>query len=88
MALLPIFEELVGFRGKKPFECVATIKESQYALREVIDQTLYQDDPVIQALTKEHSIDESEKELLAETVFGVSEKHAIPERFLPILKNL
>ena len=87
-ALLPLFEELLGIRGNKPFECVATISESQYALREVIDKKLYKDDPVIQALAKEKSIDDSEKEELAKTLFDVSEKHAIPERFLSILKTL
>jgi hypothetical protein len=86
--LLPLFEELVGIRGTKPFECVATIKESQFALKIVIDKKLYQEDPVIQALAKEKIIDDSEKEMLAKTLFDVSEKHAIPECFWSILKTL
>lgn len=52
-SLLPVFRELLGISGFKPFECVGTPEESKKAFTMAAKKTEYKEEPVIVALTKE-----------------------------------
>lgn len=52
--LVTTYEELLGFVGFKPFECVGTPEESKIALARVLEKGAYASDVVIQKLYAHH----------------------------------
>lgn len=52
-SLLPLYRELLGLVGIKPFECVGTPEESKQAFDRAKQNKDYMNDPVITALKKE-----------------------------------
>lgn len=82
--LIPLFEELLGLRDIKPFECVGTPQEMEVAFWKAHALKYYEDTPVMQLFTKkvlpQHDAQyflEKEKELLTP-----STAHCIPDVFL------
>ncbi|MDD3896690.1 MAG: hypothetical protein PHU04_02475 [Candidatus Peribacteraceae bacterium] len=46
--LLPLYRELLGIEGCKPFECIGTAEETQEAFRLAHEQGAYEDTPAMQ----------------------------------------
>jgi len=46
--LIPLYQKLMGITGSKPFECVGTYDEVNYALYQIHEAGTYSDSPVIQ----------------------------------------
>lgn len=52
-SLLPLYKQLLGLEGIKPFECVGTPEEVTYALRQIHEKGAYEGDPIMQFFVKE-----------------------------------
>lgn len=87
-SLIPMFEELLGLVGIKPFECVGTPEECRFALYKASETGQYDTDVVMQTLR--HELGDSWKTLpaLGEKLFSFSADHRIPASFQSILSNL
>lgn len=75
------FEELLGFSGHKPFECVGEIDESRYAMQQLIDYSEWQQDKIVSYFK------EKLKMPLQANLFNVSDEHLIPEVFQDVFNN-
>lgn len=76
------YEELLGLRAFKPFECVGEINESALAFLALIRKDEWKDDIVCHTL-KEQVLKKYEKKenALREEVFSLSNDHLIPEDY-------
>jgi len=72
------YEELLGLKGYKPFECVGEFQESNWAFAQLKQRAEWQNDKVVKALTPK--IYKNDKDL-----FAVARKHLIPERFKNVM---
>lgn len=81
---IPIFEELLGLRGSKPFECVATFEESQWAMQMIINKKQYDKDAVIQYFKKKMTLTELQMQNIEKEIFSISNMSLIPEAFKTI----
>jgi len=74
------FEELLGFSGHKPFECVGEIDESKYAMQQLTLDPNWQDDVIVSyfkgKMTDFQSVD----------LFNYSNEHLIPEVFSDVFR--
>ncbi len=87
LALLPLFRQLVGLSGIKPFECVGTPEETRLGIYLASENEEYAHDPVVIALKKElgavwDTIGETKEKQLE-----ISGKHNIPKEFQHILTH-
>lgn len=85
--LSPVFEALLGLRTVKPFECVGTPQETQYAMYLIHKKGEFENTSVMQmfvqeVLPLEKNIHELEKELFAVETSG------LPEEFKEVLRNV
>lgn len=80
--LLPLYEQLLGLEGCKPFECVGTPEETAAAMLLAVKQGELEDTPVIQMflLKKAEQIQDSGK--LVREVLAPADEHAVSARFL------
>lgn len=79
-SLLLTFEELLGLRAIKPFDCVGTPEEAQEAVIRAFKSGSYNDVPLLRELaaqSHEHPL-----------VRRISSTHAIPKEFLPVVRYL
>jgi len=76
--LLPLYQELLGLKNFKPFECVGTPSEVRAACALIAKQGAYADDVIVQYVA-EHlpPVDD----ILLTEVLTPSEQHAIPQPF-------
>lgn len=86
--LLPLYRELLGLEGFKPFECVGTPEESQYALYRIQKQGDYHEDIVLKTLLSEIEFDAKKIDMLETYVNTVSERHSIPREFADVIHAL
>lgn len=86
--LLSLFRELTGLLGFKPFECVGTPEESQYALYLVMKRGEYTDDEIVKQLSHELTFDQDTVMSLERNLSNVSEIHNIPREFGAVLQNI
>ena len=49
-SLIPLFEELIGVRNFKPFECVGTPEEVKEALKKIVEKGKFNDTILIEHL--------------------------------------
>lgn len=86
-SLVPVFRELLGLVGIKPFECVGTPEECLFALYKASESGQYDADIVIQTLR--HELGDSWKmfPILREKLFSFSADHFIPSSFQSVLSN-
>jgi|SRR3989344_985227 len=87
-ALLPLFEELLGIKNFKPFECVGTPEETRLAFYKASQKDEFTNDVAIRMFKKEFigilpKIAKSEKKLMRS-----STNHGVPEEFLRALSFL
>ena len=86
--LLPTYEELLGIRGFKPFECVGTPEEMAYAFLCIHERGEFGDAPAIRLFEKKvlHKIKDKIK--LKRQALRILRTHAIPKTFLSATKHL
>ncbi|OGJ71944.1 hypothetical protein A2454_05965 [Candidatus Peribacteria bacterium RIFOXYC2_FULL_55_14] len=81
-SLLPLYRQLLGLTGFKPFECVGTPEETAAAMLLAVQQGELEETPVMQMflLEKAESITDIPK--LIRSVLEPSSEHAVSARFL------
>ncbi len=84
-ALLPLFRELLGLEGFKPFECVGTTDETKAALLLAHKRGDCEDTAVMKMFIKDVLPGIKDSQALIDSVMTASNDHAIPERFLPLV---
>lgn len=77
--LLPLFKELIGLEGFKPFECVGTPEETKAALYLIHQKKGFSGTPVMQMFEKDIFPKIKNPEKLVEECLTPSSDHAIPE---------
>lgn len=87
--LLPLFEELLGLKNFKPFECVGTPEESRVALHLISQKSEYADDLLIQQfheryIDKWDGLDFSRE---VEQALAIQSQSFLPVQFWQILKQ-
>ncbi len=80
-ALLPLFRELVGLEGIKPFECVGIPDETRYALWRVGETHAYDADPVFAALKESLKSEWDAIGKIGASLLQRTPTHAIPKAF-------
>jgi hypothetical protein len=77
------YAELLGIRGFKPFECVGTPEETQYAFLQIAEKNEYSHDVIMKMFQKEFAgkLDHSELEKL---VMRTDMPHSIPQSYQSI----
>jgi hypothetical protein len=86
--LLPTYEELLGIRGFKPFECVGTPEETAYAFLCVHERGEFRDTPAMRLFTQKILPKVTDKAKLKRQALIISHKHAIPKPFVSIVKHI
>ena len=80
-ALLNTFEELLGIKGLKPFDCVGTPLEANTAFSIVRKNKEYMKDPIVLSLGKKVKFDaRAAKEGIRQLLY-VKKTHSIPKSF-------
>ncbi|MFZ2192821.1 MAG: UDP-N-acetylmuramoyl-L-alanine--D-glutamate ligase [Candidatus Moraniibacteriota bacterium] len=85
--LLPTFEELLGLKRIKPFECVGTAEEMKLALRKTYLKNEFGDAGVIKFFEKVGLFEKIDQIGLSKKLLGFSEENNIPEKFLAMIKK-
>lgn len=87
--LLPIFEEMLGLTGKKPFECVGTFEEMQLAVANIIQDSAFADEVIIRHL-QEKWYSQQPKNIIAQlekTISHIDTPSNMPEEFGEIINQ-
>lgn len=77
-SLLPIFKQLLGLEGSKPFECVGTEHEMLLALLYTRKKSEYQYSPILTSLNTYLESQRKRIQSLEESEFSIHQTHAIP----------
>lgn len=86
--LLVIFEELLGIKNFKPFECIGTPEEMQFALYLAHKKKTYNSDVTIRMFIKKVLPKIKDISNLEKRLFSTSSQNLIPESFQAIVKVL
>lgn len=87
-SLLPLYRELLGITGHKPFECVGTPEETAAAFILIQRRGEFEGTAAMTMFMDEALPEITEPdEMIGEAMMQRS-NHAIPEQFLPLLKDL
>jgi hypothetical protein len=81
-SLIPLYKQLLGLEGFKPFECVGTPEETAAAMLLAVQQGEMEDTPVMQMFLLEKAENIQEVEKLVRDVLSPSDEHAVSARFL------
>ncbi len=84
-SLLPLFKELLGIEGIKPFECVGTPEETKAALFLAHKAGSFAGTPVMQMFEKEILPSMKKPEDLMHECFTPSEEHVTPKEFTNVI---
>lgn len=82
------FEELLGLRAIKPFECVGTPQEAASALFLAAAKGAYQEAPLFGRLLARVQKVYANPDAVIEEARQVSPEHAIPKKFAPLIADL
>lgn len=83
-SLLELLQELLGVKNIKPFECVGTPQEVQYALLKISKLGEYKEDALLQYAEKE-ILPKLNEEILKNIVLIKDQQQAIPSEFKEII---
>ncbi len=87
-SLAPIYEELVGLKPVKPWECVGTVEECRTLLLRLVEDPLWQDDAIVSSvgarLAQDHPEFDAEHALAR--LLDVHGSHNVPEPYWRALK--
>lgn len=86
--LLPLYRELLGLEGFKPFECVGTPEETQAAFLLARAKGDYQDTPVMQMFLRDSLPHIADAQSVINAVTSASPDHAIPGGFSTVLPRM
>jgi 7-cyano-7-deazaguanine synthase in queuosine biosynthesis len=84
-ALQPLYRQLFGLEGTKPFECVGTVQETQAAFLLAHRRGDLEDTAAMQLFTEKVLPAIKDEEKLLADAFTPSGDHAMPEEFLKAL---
>lgn len=84
-ALLPLYRELLGLEGIKPFECVGTADETKAAFFLAHERGDLEDTVAMKLFVKDVLPKMKDPQELVTTLLEPSKDHAIPERFWALL---
>jgi len=84
--LEPIFQELLGQKKTKPFECVGTPEEMQLALYLASKKSDYQHNFIIKQFTKQLLPKIKNIKYLQKKLFKTYNQHNLPKKFQQIIK--
>ena len=76
-SLLPLYQELLGLEGIKPFECVGEVEESLWALKQLAVDPEWSGVKMIEALVLQIDVATTAEDFM---LFENSDKHQIPEK--------
>lgn len=83
--LMQLYEEILGLKNIKPFECVGTFEESRLAFYLLIQKSEWQDDLIIKELAAKldfSNIDQLKK------LLDFDEENFISDKFLALIRDL
>lgn len=80
-SLMPLFKELLGLEGNKPFECVGTPEETKAALYLVHQKKSHAGTPVMDMFEKEILPTMKNPDQLVMKCLSPTPQHSIPEQF-------
>ncbi len=83
--LLQLYEEILGLKNIKPFECVGTFEESRLAFYLIAQKNEWQDDFIVKTLV---GILNSKEMKDLEKLMEFDKNNNIPDKFLDLIKNL
>lgn len=86
-SLLPIYRELLGIAGIKPFECVGTPEETQVAFHVAHKTRDYEDDTAMKMFIAECMPTIDNIEQLQKSVFRGADIGSVPEEFREVIEN-
>ncbi|MDD4318874.1 MAG: hypothetical protein PHW10_00920 [Candidatus Peribacteraceae bacterium] len=84
-ALLPLYRELWGIEGMKPFECVGTPDEAKAAFLLAMEHKEYDHDPVMQAFKKDVLPSIPDPKKLIDEILTPSADHCVPVPFSKLI---
>lgn len=84
-SLLPLYRELLGIEGIKPFECVGTPAETYAALMLASDRDDWADTPVMTMFTEEGTELFPKADTLIEDLLKPSNNHCLPGNLFSLL---
>lgn len=84
-ALLPLYRELLGIEGIKPFECVGTPEETWAALMLASDREGWESTPVMEMFAREGTGLFPHADTIVESLLKPSEDHHLSEPFSSLL---
>ncbi len=87
-SLISVYQELLGLRGFKPFECVGTPEESKAAFYLMKKKGEFENDTVVLEITKSFGDDVERFGDLVPRVLALSQDHKIPEPFAGSIMSL
>lgn len=82
--LVPLFEELLGIRNIKPFECVGTPEETYAALMLASEQGGWDNTPAMKMFDAQQDLFKKPDQIV-ETVMKPTGEHAVPASFAKLL---
>ncbi len=85
--LLPMFRELLGLEGQKPFECVGTPEETFAALLLADERGEWERSAVMKMFHEEAQHLFAQPEDLVRTILTPSQEHFIPKEFSSIISS-
>ncbi len=85
--LIPIFKELLGLEGFKPFECVGTPEEMLVAMYRAQETGSYDKEPAMMLFKEHDSLRVDSLKDMQDRVFSIHGPGTIPREFAPFLKE-
>ncbi len=87
-SLLPLYRELLGITGHKPFECVGTPEETAAAFILIHNRGEFEESVAMKMFVDECLPEITEPDEMIGEAMLQRQNHAIPDQFLPLLKDL
>jgi len=84
-SLIPLYQQLLGIRDIKPFDCVGTFEEVAIAFYLVHEKGGFNDDPVVKMFERLVLPGMKDVSKLKNHVFQVGDVHTVPDEFKTIL---
>lgn len=85
-SIIPLYQQLLGIKDIKPFDCVGTFEEVAVAFYLVHEKGKFKDEPVIKMFERLVLLGMKDVSKLKNYVFQVGDAHTLPEEFKNILK--
>lgn len=87
VGLLPLYRELLGLEGLKPFECVGTPEETEAAFLLAHDRGEFEGTPAMELYVHEVRPKRKDPEDMVASLLTPTADHAIPQAFQALIPN-